>query len=170
MPSAIVGFVRAVDRFNAAVGRVVMWLVVVLLGILLFAAASKASVHLSPIWTVEMAQFTLTAYYMLGGAYSMQNGAHVRMDLLYSSWGPRTRAAVDCVTILGLLLYLGVLLFGAFESTWYSYATGQRRPSAWQPYLWPIRLIMVIGILMMLLQAIATFFKDLAAARGEPIE
>jgi TRAP-type mannitol/chloroaromatic compound transport system permease small subunit len=169
MPQSIVRFVTVVDNFNYRVGRLTMYLIVLLLGILLYAAFSKAAFDISPIWTVEMAQFTLTAYYMLGGAYSFQNGAHVRMDLFYSHWQPRTRAIVDCFTVIGLLVYLGVLLFGAIESTIYVFETGQRRPSAWQPYLWPIRMIMAAGVLLMLLQALSAFFKDLALARGKPI-
>jgi TRAP-type mannitol/chloroaromatic compound transport system permease small subunit len=170
MPDAIVAFVRFVDGLNRRIGRLVIYLAILLLGILLYAAFSKAAFAISPIWTVEMAQFTLTAYYMLGGAYSFQNEAHVRMDLVYSNWSAKTRALVDCLTVLGLLVYLGVLLFGAAESTYYVFETGQRRPSAWQPYLWPIRLIMTIGIAMMALQALSALCKDIAVVRGKPIE
>lgn len=169
MPSAIVTFVHRVDAMNRWIGRIVIYFIVLLLGILLYAAFSKALFSISPIWTIEMAQFTLTAYYMLGGSYSYQNEAHVRMDLFYSRWSPKTKAIVDLFTVIGLLIYLGVLLYGAVESTYYSFETAQRRPSAWQPYLWPIRSIMAIGIAMMLLQALSTFFKDLAFARGKPI-
>lgn len=169
MPRAVVAFVRFVDGMNRRIGRLVIYLALLLLGILLYAALSKGFASISPIWTVEMAQFTLTAYYMLGGAYSLQNGAHVRMDLFYGRWSPRRQALVDCFTVIGLLVYLGVLLYGAVESTAYVMETGQRRPSAWQPMLWPIRLIMTVGILLMLLQALSAFFKDLAVARGKPI-
>lgn len=169
MPKAIVSFVRFVDAINRGVGRATIYLVVLLLGILLYAAFSKAAFNTSPIWTVEMAQFTLTAYYMLGGAYSFQNGAHVRMDLFYSRWSIKRRAAVDAITVIGLITYLVVLLIGAIESTYYVMETGQRRPSAWQPMLWPIRLIMSVGILMLLLQAISAFIKDIATWRGKPI-
>jgi TRAP-type mannitol/chloroaromatic compound transport system permease small subunit len=170
MPKPIVAFVRFVDGLNRGIGRVVIYLAIVLLGILLYAAFSKAAFAISPIWTVEMAQFTLTAYYMLGGAYSFQNEAHVRMDLVYMHWSPKTRAFVDSLTVLGLLVYLAVLLYGATESTLYVFETGQRRPSAWQPYLWPIRLIMTIGIAMMALQAVSALLKDIAVLRGKPIE
>lgn len=170
MPRVIVAYVRHVEAFNRRVGKFAMYLILVLLGILLYAAFSKAAFRVSPIWTYEMASFTLTAYYMLGGAYAFQNNALVRMDLFYSHWKPRTRAIVDCITIIGLLVYLGVLLFGGIVSAYYTFETGQRRPSAWGPELWPIRTIMSVGILLMLLQAIATFLKDLAIARGKPIE
>ena len=169
MPDWVVAYVRYVDAINARIGRFTMYGIVLLLAILLYAAVSKAVLNISPIWTVEMAQFTLTAYYLLGGAYSFQNGAHVRMDLFYSRWSPRTQALVDCITVIGLLVYLVILLYGAVESTIYVFETGQQHPSAWRPYLWPIRSIMSIGIAMMLLQAISTMFKDIAILRGRPV-
>jgi TRAP-type mannitol/chloroaromatic compound transport system permease small subunit len=169
MPTWIINFVRYVDAFNRRIGRLTMYGVLLLMAVLLYAAFSKAAFSISPIWTVEMAQFTLTAYYMLGGPYSFQNEGHVRMDLFYSNWSPRTQALVDCVTVIGLIVYLLVLLRGGIDSTYYAFATGQHRPSAWAPPLWPIRSIMCIGIFLMLLQALSTMFKDIAIYRGKPI-
>ena len=125
---------------------------------------------MSYIWVVEMAQFLMTAYYLLGGGYSMQLNSHVRMDLLYSRWTPRTRATVDAITVGFLLFYLIVLLVGGISSTQYAIEYGQKNYSSWAPPLAPIKIVMVIGIALMLLQVIAVFFKDLARARGETLE
>ena len=58
------------------------------------------------------------------------------------------------------------LLYGAYSSTEYAVMYGQRNRTAWAPYMAPIKIIMGTGILLMLLQAIATWFKDLAKAMG----
>jgi TRAP-type mannitol/chloroaromatic compound transport system permease small subunit len=117
-----------------------------------------------------MAQFLMTAYYLLGGGYSMQLDSHVRMDLVYTRWKPRTRATVDAVTAGLMLFYLGVLLAGGISSTQYALEYGQKNYSSWAPPLAPIKIVMVIGIVLMLLQVIAVLFKDLAQARGETLE
>lgn len=168
MPGAIKAYVRYVEAFNRGVGRIVMYLVLVMMAILLWSSFSKAFL-LPSLWTLEMAQFTLTAYYLLGGPYSLQLGSHVRMDLLYGDWTPRQKAWVDSFTIFALIFYLGVLLYGGIESTQYAIEYGERSRTAWRPYMAPIKIIMCIGILMMLLQAIAEFFKDIAKIRGEEI-
>jgi TRAP-type mannitol/chloroaromatic compound transport system permease small subunit len=116
-----------------------------------------------------MAQFTLTAYYILGGAYSMQMGEHVRMDLFYGSWSDRTKAWMDAITIFFLIFYLIILLYGGIESTSYALQYGERSPTAWRPQMAPIKIIMCFGIVLMLLQAISTFFKDVAKLRGEEL-
>jgi TRAP-type mannitol/chloroaromatic compound transport system permease small subunit len=170
MPGPIKVYVRSIDAVNRVVGRLVMYLIFVMMGILLLSSGSRTFFDLSYIWVVETAQFVMTAYYLLGGGYSMQLDAHVRMDLLYTRWTPRTRAAVDAVTVCFLLFYLGVLLVGGISSTQYAIEYGQKNYSSWAPPLAPIKIVMVIGITLMLLQVSAVFFKDLAAARGETLE
>ncbi|MBL4647039.1 MAG: TRAP transporter small permease subunit [Rhizobiales bacterium] len=94
MPKAIKLFVKYVDAFNFRIGRSAMYLLFVMMAILLWSSFSKTFFNPS-LWTLEMAQFTLTAYYLLGGPYSMQMDEHVRMDLFYGSWTPETKAWVD---------------------------------------------------------------------------
>jgi TRAP-type mannitol/chloroaromatic compound transport system permease small subunit len=147
-----------------------MYLIFLLMGMLLLASISRGFFDVSYIWSVEMAQFVLAAYYMLGGGYSMQLDSHVRMDLLYSRWSPRKQALADALTSGFLLFYLVFLLVGGISSTIYAIEYGQKNYSSWAPPLAPIKIIMTIGIALMLLQALAVFFKDVAKARGEPLQ
>ena len=142
------------------------------------------------LWTLEMAQFAMVAYYMLGGPYSILVGSNVRMALFYGEWSLRRKATIDCITVLFLIFYLGVLLYGALGSTAYSlgywgdapiaYFTGlltgaeevgrmEKSSTAWRPYIWPIKVIMIVGLFLMLLQALSELIKDLARALGRDI-
>ena len=143
-----------------------MYLIFMMMGILLFEAISRAAFDKPHIWAVELSQFTMAAYYMLGGGFSLLIGAHVRMDVLYGQWTSKTKATVDGFTVLCLIFYLCVLLAGGISSTAYSIEYGQTNYSAWAPPVAPIKIIMVIGIFLMLLQAIATFFKNIAKVKG----
>lgn len=169
MPKPIRVYVRYVDAVNRVVGRAAMYLVLAMMAGLLFSSGSRAFFGVSYIWAVEMAQFALAAYYLLGGGYSMQLDSHVRMDLLYSRWSPRGKAIADALTVGFLIFYLVVLLIGGISGTIYALEYGQKNYSSWAPPLAPIKIIMCIGIVLMLLQAIAVFFKDVAKARGEPL-
>jgi len=169
MPKAIKLYVRYVDAVNRVVGRFAMYLVFALLGILLLSSVSRTFFNLPLIWIVEVAQFTMAAYYLLGGGYSVTLEGHVRMDLLYGRWSPKTRAIVDAITVLFLIFYLVFLLVGGISSIEYAVQYKQVNFTPWGPPLAPIKIIMVIGIVLMLLQVIATFFKDLATALGRPI-
>ena len=169
MPKVVIKFVRAVDAVNKVVGTFSMYLVFMMVAILLYEPIARNLFGVSSIWSVEMAQFTMAAYYLLGGGFSMLLKGHVRMDLLYGRWPEKKQAKVDAVTSLFLIFYLVLLLYGAYSSIEYAVMYGQKNRSAWAPYMAPIKIIMGTGVLLMLLQAIATFFRDIAKARGEKI-
>ena len=167
MPKAVRAFVRYVEIVNRMVGRFAMYLIFVMMGVLLFSSISRGVFDVSHIWVVEMAQMTMAAYYILGGGYSMQLDSHVRMDLLYGRWSKKTRAIVDMVTGCCLIFYVTILLYGGISSTHYAIEYNQTNYSSWAPPMAPIKLVMTFGIALMLLQVIATFFKDLETAKEE---
>lgn len=168
MPRIIAGYVRVVDAVNYRIGRIVMYGVFVMVAILLWSSISK-TFFMPSLWTLEAAQFAMVAYYVLGGPYSIQMGSNVRMDLFYGEWSDRKKAWFDAFTIFFLIFYLGVLLYGAIDSTSYSLEYGERTRTAWRPYLWPIKVAMCVGFFLMLLQAFSEFFKDIARIRGEAL-
>ncbi len=182
-------YINAVDAVNHRVGRVAMYGIFVLMGILLWSSVSK-TFFLPSLWTLEMAQFAMVTYYIMGGPYAIQMGSNVRMDLLYGNWSVRRKAWFDLFTVLLLIFYLCVLLYGAIASTAYALGYFGREPfsffgglltgaeeigrmerssSAWRPYMWPIKAVMVLGMFLMLLQCIAEFLKDVLRLKGEAI-
>lgn len=166
MPRFIVNYVKVIDYLSTKAGRMAMYLIFVMIGTLLINAFTRNIINLPLSWCIEMAQFTMTAYYIVGGPYSMQLDSHVRMDLLYSKFSPRNQARLDSFTAIFLVVYLVCLLIGSISSTMYAIEYDQRKFSQWNPSMIPIKIIMVVGILLMLLQAISTFFKDIAKWRG----
>jgi len=98
VPGPLRAFVRYVDAMNRVVGRAVMYMIFVMIGVLLWSSVSK-TFFLPSLWTLEMAQFLMVAYYMLGGPYSIQLGSNVRMDLLYGDWSDQKKAWFDAITV-----------------------------------------------------------------------
>ena len=166
MPKFIVTYVKVVYYLSTKFGRLAMYLIFVMIGVLLLDAVTRNIINIPLSWCIEMAQFTMAAYYIVGGPYSMQLDSHVRMDLLYSKFSRINQARLDCFTAIFLVIYLVALLIGAISSTKYAIEYDQRKFSMWNPSMIPIKLIMVFGIGLMLLQAISTFFKDLARTKG----
>lgn len=164
MIGAVRSYVRIVEKINRFVGRFAMYLIFAMVGVLLWSSVSK-TFFLPSLWTLEMAQFGMVAYYILGGPYSIQLGSNVRMDLFYGEWSVKKKAWIDAFTVLFLILFLGVLLYGGIESTQYALKYNERSPTAWRPYMWPIKIVICFGLVLMLLQTIAEFFKDIARIR-----
>lgn len=189
MHRLIYGYIHFVDAMNRRIGRIAMYGIFALMGVLLWSSVSK-TFFLPSLWTLEMAQFVMVGYYILGGPYSIQLGSNVRMDLLYGDWSITRKAWFDLFTVTLLIFYLCILLYGAISSTAYSLGywkteplsylfgviTGteevgrlERSSSAWRPYMWPIKLVMIVGLVLMILQCLSEFFKDVLRLKGEAI-
>ena len=76
---------------------------------------------------------------------------------------------MDICTSGFLIFYLVILFAGSITSLQYTIKTKQKLFTAWAPYVWPIKTLMLIGILLMLLQAFSTLFKDVAKVRNKKI-
>ena len=76
---------------------------------------------------------------------------------------------MDIIATPFMIFYLIFLLYGGLSGIEYALTYGQTNYTPWAPPLAPIKIIMTLGIFLMLLQAIATFFKDIAKAKGETI-
>ena len=181
--------IAVIDTFNKGVGRLMMYGIFAMMGILLWSIVSKFGEQPS-LWTLEAAQFAMVTYFFLGGPYAVQMGSHVRMDLFYDNWSLKRKAITDLITVVCLLVYLGVLLWGALGSTAYSLGyfgsdavgflsglitgseetgTLERSRTIWRPYMWPIKAVLCVGIVLMLLQAVSELFKDILRLRGETV-
>ena len=169
MPSIIKYYVNTIDYISLKTGRVTMYLVFVMMFILILSFVTRNIINIPLIWIIEMAQFVMTGYYLLGGGYSMLTDDHVRMDLIYSKLKYKTKALLDSLTSVFLIFYLVVLFYGSISSLTYTIETNQRLFTAWAPYVWPIKSIMSFGIGLMLLQSIAIFFKDIAKVLDKEI-
>jgi len=169
MPKLIKYYIKFIDYISLKTGRATMYLVFVMMFILILSFVTRNIINIPLIWIIEMAQFVMTGYYLLGGGYSMLTDDHVRMDLIYSKLKDKTKALLDSLTSVFLIFYLVVLFYGSISSLTYTIDTNQRLFTAWAPYVWPIKSVMTFGIMLMLLQSIAIFFKDLAKVLGREI-
>lgn len=165
MTAGLLAFVRLVNRFNRRIGRITMYGIFAIMGVLLYASFMK-TFFIPPLWSLEMAQFIMVGYFLMGGAYALQMDAHVRMDLLYANLTPQRKLALDAVTVLFLIFYLVMLLVGGWSSTAYALEYGERGYSSWRPLMAPIKMVMLVGIGLTLLQAVAILITDLARLRG----
>ena len=169
MPKAIRAYVRWIEGLNRFVGEFSMYIVLLMTAILVFETLSRAFFNKPHIWVVEIIEFLMAAYYLLGGGYSVILHGHVRMDLLYGRWSEKGKAIADLITAPFLIFYVVFLLVGGISALDYALRYGQRNYTPWGPPLAPIKFVMVIGIALMLMQTFATFFRDLAKAKGEEL-
>jgi TRAP-type mannitol/chloroaromatic compound transport system permease small subunit len=167
MPPVIRSYVRTVDRISDYVGYLAASLIFVMGATLLLDAVTRNVLNIPVHWAIEFTQFTLAAYYFMGGPITLKNDQHVRMDLWYANLSERGRAKVDLFTVWCLIFYLGVMLVGSLSSLQYAIETNERRFSMWNPSVIPIKALLSVCLVLMMLQAFALVFKHIATLRGE---
>ena len=155
MKNVMRSYVRLVDGAAQYVGIVAMYLIFLMVGVLLLDAITRNIIDIPLHWCVEFAQFTLAAYYFMGGAMTIKDGDHVRMDLFYERLSHRGKTLMDLVTI---------------SSLDYAIDTNETRFSMWNPSMIPIKSLMVACIVLMILQTISQIFKHINDLRGEAVQ
>ncbi len=158
-------YIRYVGKLSEFVGEGAMYLLLAIMAMLLYSIFTNA-IHRPVIWVMEMSQFTMAAYYILGGASSLKHGIHVRMDFVYERWKMRTKAMVDLFTVFFLLFYLYIMIKGGLDSSMFALEFDQRNHSVWKPPMAPVKITMTLGMALMFLQAVAELLKDFCRAIG----
>ncbi len=169
MPQLIKGYVRLIDRISDYVGYLAASLIFVMGATLILDAVTRNVLNIPIHWAIEFTQFTLAAYYFMGGPITLKNNEHVRMDLWYANLSDRGKAKLDLFTVGCLIFYLGVMLVGSISSLTYAIETGERRFSMWNPSVIPIKALLTLCLVLMLMQALSLVFKHIATLRGETI-
>ena len=160
---------RVIDAFSEWSGKAVSWLILPLVFSLTYEGIARYLFNAPTIWAYDVSYMLYASIFMLGGAYTLRHGAHVRTDFLYNGLSERGKAVIDSV---GYILFLPVLLLYLFSLTREAHHAsdiGERSSeSPWAPPLYPLRWMMVVAILLLLAQGVAEVIRALAAARRPP--
>ena len=159
-----------IDALSRGTGRVVGYFLPVLMLILLYEVVLRYVFNEPTNWAHETSLYLFGSYFMLLGGYALYSRAHISMDLLYGRWSPRTKAIVDVITALLFFFFIGTLLWLSGEYAWKSVMRLELSRSAWHPPVWPFKLMMPTGALLILLAGAAKFIRDLnMAIRGKEL-
>lgn len=169
MTGMVAAYLRWTDRLSDWTGWLATMLIFVMMAVMLADVVSRKFLDMYMLWTLEFLQFVLAAYYFMGGAKTLKDNIHVRMDLFYDRLSERGRAQIDLATVFCLIFYLGIMFWGSISSLSYSWETGQRLPSPWNPSVVPIKVLMTVCLGLMLLQSFALVIRYAAAARGREL-
>jgi TRAP-type mannitol/chloroaromatic compound transport system permease small subunit len=169
MPELMRAYVRFVDKMSDYVGYLAASLIFVMVATLLLDAVTRNVLNIPIHWAIEFTQFTLAAYYFMGGPITLKNNEHVRMDLWYANLSDRGKAKLDLFTVGCLIFYLGVMLVGSISSLQYAIETGERRFSMWNPSVIPIKALLTVCLVLMLMQAFSLVIKHIITLRGETL-
>ncbi len=170
MRSLLIGLVRAIETVTTWAGWLAAATTVPLALFMVYEVVARYAFNAPTFWAYELAYMLMGGGLMLGIAYTMQMGAHVRVDFFYASLPRRGRAAID---LLGYLILLPMVLWlcvGLWEYFLRAYTSGELSgESAWNPVVWPFRATFVAGFVLFAAQILAEMLKSgavLVSGRG----
>src|SRR6185436_4122709 len=164
------GLIRAVqriDRFTDATGSWIAWLNVPLVLAVAYEVIARYVFNAPTIWSFDVTYMLYGTIFMLGCAYALHKGAHIRTDFFYEKWTDRTRGIVDSVSyIVFFFPSIIMLLVASGSEAWYSFTIGEMsEQTPWRPILWPFKAVVPLTCVLMLLQGVSEVIKSFYAAR-----
>lgn len=162
------GVIGAVTWFNGWVGRLTAYLVLPMFALLLMEVVFRYVLRAPSIWTGELSQLIFGVYALMGGGYLLAQKGHVSVDIFYASYTRRTQARVDVATSFLFFLFVGVIVWQGSSLAYDSITRLETSHSAWNPPIWPVKLMIPVAAFLLLLQGIAKFLDDVMIATGRP--
>jgi len=163
------GLVRAVRFFDGISlwsARIVAWLILPMVMSLVWEVVARYVFNAPTVWAYDMTYMLYGSFFMLGSAYTLLQGKHIRTDILYGQWSPRRQGLVDAACyVLFYFPPLIALLYVTWDYFWVSFLRGERVVSSpWMPIIYPLKLAMPVTCILLLLQGASEFLRSIHAA------
>lgn len=167
MPRWMSTTIVAIDVFSLWVGRAVAWLTLPLMLAMVYEVTVRYVFTAPTLWAYDVSRMIYGALFVLGAAYALSKGVHIRSDFLYRKWSVKTQGRVD--TALYVLCYFPAMLIVLWVSSQWAWAAVDRMErgtdTAWMPLLGPIKSCLPIGIAFLVIQGVSELLKSVHAAR-----
>ena len=164
---AYIGAIRTIDQITGILGHAVTLLVVPLVLANTVEVFMRYFLRQPTAWAADVTVMSYGALFMLGAAYALREGAHVRTDMLWDKFSDRRKGLIDSVAFVVFFFPTMAILFSlSLEEFLYSWDIDERSTlSAWQPIIWPLRGVIPLAALLLMLQGASELLKSLWAAR-----
>lgn len=162
--------VRTLDSVSVWTGRIVGWLVIPLMGVLVYEVVARKFFFRPTAWASDTSYMLDGALFMLGAAYTLCRQRHIRTDFFYRLWAPRVQGAVDAgLYLLFFFPGVGLFLWAGWDFAYASWAQGERAvTSAWRAPIYLLKMAIPVAAALLFVQGISEFLKSLhAALRGK---
>ena len=159
--------IRAIDRFTDRTGTLVSWLSVPLVAAVAYEVVARYMFNAPTIWSFDTTYMLYGTLFMLGAAYALHKGAHIRTDFFWDQFSTRRKGVIDSISyVLFFFPGFAVLLVLSFHEALYSWSIGETSDqSAWRPIMWPFKAVVPLACLLLLIQGFSEFLKSLYMAR-----
>jgi TRAP-type mannitol/chloroaromatic compound transport system permease small subunit len=162
---------KIIDAISEWTGRIFSWTIVVLAIFVISEVFMRRVLNRPTIWNFEVTIQLYAFFFMIVAAYALLHKSHVAVDILYVKFSARTRAILDLVSyIIFFFPFLWVILYEGLKYAANSWSMHEKSWSVFAPPLYPIKTVIPLMALLLIIQGLAIFIRQLCVAvKGEEL-
>ncbi|MBI4275989.1 MAG: TRAP transporter small permease subunit [Rhizobiales bacterium] len=159
--------IRTVDKFTDRTGMLISWLSVPLVLAVSYEVIARYVFAAPTIWVFDATYMLYGTLFMLGAAYALHKGAHIRTDFFWEQFSPRKKGIIDSISyIVFFFPSLTILLILSWHEAVYAYGINELSDqTAWRPILWPFKGVVPLACLLLMIQGFSELLKSLYMVR-----
>jgi TRAP-type mannitol/chloroaromatic compound transport system permease small subunit len=163
----LIKLVQVIDKFTDTTGGWIAWLSVPLVMAVSYEVVARYLFDAPTIWSFDLTYMLYGTLFMLGCAYALHKGAHIRTDFFFEKWSVRTKGVIDSIAYIAFFFpSLIVFFFVSWNEGWYAFQIGETsEQTPWRPILWPFKMVVPLTMLLLLIQGVSETIKSIWAAR-----
>jgi len=164
---ALLATIRIIDTFTDLTGSLFAWLSVPLVAAVAFEVFARYLFNAPTIWSFDLTYMLYGALFMLGAAYALHKGAHIRTDFFWEHFSPRTRGLIDTISyIVFFFPSFTILMFISWHEAQYALQINETSDQTpWRPILWPFKGVVPLACLLLMIQGVSELLKSFYMAR-----
>ncbi len=154
--------IKVIDAFSERTGNLFAWLCVPLAIVVFYEVVSRYFFDTPTIWAYDLSYMLYGALFMLGAAFALRRGAHIRTDMLWDKFSDATKGKIDFYAYIFFFFPGMILLFTtSIDDAWQALTLGEvSEQTPWRPYLWPIKSVVPLTALLLLIQGVSEILKS----------
>lgn len=162
---------RAIDWLNDRIGKLVCWLILITVLISAGNAIMRYLFNISSNAWLELQWYLFSAVFLLCAGYTLLHNEHIRIDIVNALWTKRTR---DWIDVFGHVIFLLPLCVLMLVESWpyfvLAFNSGEVSGNAGGLIRWPVKLLIVVGFVLLLIQGVSELIKRVAIIRGAMLD
>ena len=148
-----------VDGFSDRAGKAVSILVFLMMFITAFEVVARYVFNRPTMWVWPINKQIFAVFILFGGVYALRHGAHIRIEMVYSSFPPKFKRFARIVDSLAFLSFMGVLIWQGSWVGWNSLMSFETAGGAFPIPLYPIKLFIPLVAILFIIQELANLIK-----------
>ena len=166
-PPIYYAIIRAIDGFSKITGQLISLTMLFLVLSITYEVVARYFFRSPTIWVFESSTMANGSAFMLGCAYALYKGAHVRTDIFWDNYSERTKGVIDLVSYLVLFFPVMITIMAiSIDDVIHSYVTGERsQESLWRAIMWPFRAVIPLSAFLFMIQGVSEVLKCLYQIR-----